>query len=114
MKTVRINLLATLFVVTASALHSLPLSASPSPSGISVIIDTEGLLAQALPRISYTGLAFTAGTIGLCTSYNGFKRLCKGIEEDKRKTKIIGATELSIGLGTTAASIAIIHFLWSR
>lgn len=108
-------LLISVFTASALLLNKSSLSATPSPAnGINVTIDTEGLLRQFLPRISYTGLAFAAGTAGICTSYNGLKRLCKGIEEEKRKTTIIGATELSIGACTTAASIAAIYFLWHR
>jgi hypothetical protein len=118
MKRVHISLLAALFVMTASVLHARPgevtLTQMIETVGLSTNKQITDILQQQVPRLSYTGLAFAAGTVGICTSYNGFKRLCKGIDEEKRKTTITGAAELTFGLSATAASIAIIHFLWSR
>ena len=71
---------------------------------------TYAIFKQQIPRACYTGLAFSSGVIGLCITYNGFKRLCEAWETEKSKK--IGATELSVGLGTTVASIIIINRLW--
>lgn len=116
MKSLHISLLVAL--VAASSLH-----ATPGEVTITQMIESVGLstnkqitdiLKQQIPRLSYTGLAFATGTAGIVISCNGCKRLFKGIDEEKRKITIAGATELTIGIGTTAASIAIIHFLWNH
>lgn len=110
MKSSRICFLITTFLIASNILHTTSVSAGSPLNGISVTVDAEGMLKQFLPRISYTGLAITAGAAGICTSYYGVKHLCEPIENRKHA----GKTELTIGLSTTAASIAIIHFLWNR
>lgn len=109
MKLIRLKYLSAILLITSAISLTKTLPAAPS-SGINVTIDAEALLQQFLPRISYTGLAFAAGAAGICTSYYGIKHLCEPIENNKRS----GKKELAIGLSTTAASIAIIHFLWNR
>lgn len=74
--------------------------------------DCFAMLGKFVPRLGYSGIAFATGIAGTCTSYNGFKRLCNGLEKNDQRTKWTGAAELSAGLGTTAVSIIALYRLW--
>jgi len=82
--------------------------------GTSLNKQISSILKKNIPLLGYTGLACCAGTAGIVTSYNGFNRLCNGIEKDKRRSTFTGTAELSVGLGTTALSVATIYLLWKN
>lgn len=93
------------------------LASTHTTHAMEIKLDTKKLEADCLavlrnfvPHLSYTGFAVAAGTAGICTSYNGFKRLCSGCE--KKEFSKTGTFELFAGASTTALSIIIICELW--